>query len=536
MIRFKKVSFQYNIDQQPIIFDLDLEIPKSQLTVVVGNTGSGKSTLLNLINGLVPTLTGGLFSGKIEIEGVNTTGKLPRNLAHIVGVVAQDPRNSFVTDMVEDELAYGMECLGFSKAVMRQRVDEVSNLLGLDSVLSRSLESLSAGQQQRVAIGSVLACNPKVLVLDEPTSALDPAAAEDVLASLQRLVHDLGLTIVIAEHRLERVLQFADNVISVPGNGKPIQIGSPAQIMKTAEIMSPIVELANSFGWSPIPLSVKDARAHTANLSLKLKGLNPPTSAKEELVEVASLRNASAAYGVLQALKNVSVSINSGEVLAVIGRNGAGKTTLLSTLVGTHLLNDGQVWVNNLQPNQIPKLNLVKEVGFVPQVPGDLLYAHSVLAECVQSDLDGKLVAGTTEKLLAKIAPGIDVFQDPRDLSEGQRLLLALTVVMSCAPKVLLLDEPTRGLDYSAKQALIKALRDLSFNGTAVVIASHDVELVAQIANRVLVLANGEVIATGNTRDILTSSVTFAPQVAKVLAPQTWLTVEEVKDALKIAG
>src|SRR4051794_37630304 len=227
MIRFEHVTVTYPDAPTPVLADADLTIDAGEMCLVVGRTGSGKSTLLRCMNGLVPHFTGGRLSGRVVTDGRDTRTHPPRELADVVGFVGQDPLAGFVTDTVEDELAYGMESLGIAPAVMRRRVEETLDLLGPADVRARPLLALSAGQQQRAAIGSVLTVPPRVLVLDEPTSALDPAAAEEVLAALTRLVHDLGLTVVLAEHRLERVVQYADRVVFVPGQGRAVEAGAP---------------------------------------------------------------------------------------------------------------------------------------------------------------------------------------------------------------------------------------------------------------------------------------------------------------------
>ncbi|MGA9748126.1 MAG: ABC transporter ATP-binding protein, partial [Nocardioides sp.] len=242
MITFERVAVRFADAAAPVLVDVDLTIPEGELALVVGRTGSGKTTLLRAINGLVPHFSGGTLSGRVVVDGRDTRWHRPRDLADVVGYVGQDPLAGFVSDTVEDELAYGMESLGLPADVMRKRVEETLDLLGLADLRSRPLASLSAGQQQRVAIGSVLTTHPRILVLDEPTSALDPLAAEDVLATLQRLVHDLGLTVVLAEHRLERVAQYADRVILVAGEGRPVLSGTPQEVLAAAPVAPPVVE------------------------------------------------------------------------------------------------------------------------------------------------------------------------------------------------------------------------------------------------------------------------------------------------------
>ena len=533
MIRFEDVSVRFADADRPVLAGLDLQVDEGELALVVGRTGSGKTTLLRAINGLVPHFSGGTLAGRVLVDGRDTRQHRPRDLADVVGYVGQDPVSGFVSDNVEDELAYGMESLGLPADVMRKRVEETLDLLGLAELRDRPLADLSGGQQQRVAIGSVLTTHPRILVLDEPTSALDPLAAEEVLATLQRLVHDLGLTVVLAEHRLERVAQYADRVVLVPGDGRPVVSGAPADVLADAPVAPPVVELGRIAGWQPLPLSVRDARRKAAALRETLTELDPPDRGTAGTGDVVvAVEHLVASYHQVPALRGVSATLRRGEVVALMGRNGAGKSTLLKTLVGTKKPTSGRVVVDGQVPTELPPADLLHHVGLVPQVPGDLLYATTVAAECTQADRDGALPDGTTLALFERLSPGVPLDRHPRDLSEGQRLTLALAIVLAAEPPLVLLDEPTRGLDYTAKHRLVEILRDLAAGGHAVLLATHDVELVAEVASRVLVLADGEIVADGPTLDVVVSSPAFAPQVAKVLAPQRWLTPTEVAVAL----
>ena len=532
MIRFEQVTVTYPDATAPVLRDVELTIPEGELCLVIGRTGSGKSTLLRCINGLVPHFTGGTLNGHVVVDGRDTRGHRPRDLADIVGFVGQDPLAGFVTDTVEDELAYGMESLGVPPPTMRRRVEEALDLLGLAEVRDRPLLSLSAGQQQRVAIGSVLTASPRVLVLDEPTSALDPGAAEDVLAALTRLVHDLGVTVVLAEHRLERVVQYADRVVHVPAPGGRVEIGAPATVLETTPVAPPVVELGRLAGWSPLPLSVRDARRAAAPLRQRLSTVHPPASQQPQGETVVRLRKIAASYDGVPALRDVDLSVGRGEIVAVMGRNGAGKSTLLGVVAGLRPVTSGLVDVVGDVTHGRPARDVVRRVGLVPSEPVDVLWSQRVDAECADADRDAGAAAGTTRALLERLAPDVDDATHPRDLSEGQRLALALAVVLASTPDVIALDEPTRGLDYLAKQQLVTILRDLAQDGHAVLLATHDVELAAELANRIVVLAEGEVVADGPARDIAVSSPLFAPQVAKILAPEPWLTVRDVAAVL----
>ncbi|MFH7598563.1 ATP-binding cassette domain-containing protein [Streptomyces racemochromogenes] len=609
MIRFDQVSVTYDGAARPSLRDADFTLPEGELTLLVGPSGVGKSTLLGAVSGLVPHFTGGTLRGRVTVAGRDTRTHRPRELADVVGTVGQDPRAHFVTDVVEDELAYGMESLGLPPAVMRRRVEETLDLLGLNELRDRPIATLSGGQQQRVAIGSVLTTHPRVLVLDEPTSALDPAAAEEVLAVLQRLVHDLGTTVLMAEHRLERVVQYADRVLLLPSPGTAPVLGTPSDVMAVSPVHPPVVSLGRLAGWTPLPLSIRDARRASAALRARLSEENGPRTpdgpgcpappvfearghgdgapgtgsgaerretgegrGREQLraavpttpapVSVPAPRSGllgrltrrgraaataaeptgapaatATALGIRRArtevLHDVTLTVAPGETIALMGRNGAGKSTLLAALTGTLAPTTGQVTVGGRAPHRTPPPEMVRRVGLVPQEPRDLLYADTVAAECAAADADAGAAPGTCRALVSALLPDVPDDTHPRDLSEGQRLTLALALVLTGRPALLLLDEPTRGLDYAAKARLVETLRALAADGHAIVLATHDVELAAELAHRVVILAGGEVVADGPTAEVVVSSPAFAPQVAKVLAPGHWLTVSQVAAALK---
>ncbi|MFF8928806.1 ABC transporter ATP-binding protein [Streptomyces longwoodensis] len=561
MIRFENVSVTYDGAAEPTIRGVDFTIPEGELVLLAGPSGVGKSTLLGTVSGLVPHFTGGTLRGRVTVDGRDTRTHQPRELADVVGTVGQDPLSHFVTDTVEEELAYGMESLGLAPAVMRRRVEETLDLLGLADLRDRPIATLSGGQQQRVAIGSVLTPHPRVLVLDEPTSALDPAAAEEVLAVLLRLVHDLGTTVLLAEHRLERVLQYADQVALLPAPGAAPVLGAPADLMAGSPVYPPVVDLGRLAGWSPLPLTVRDARRRAGALRERLQDRTPPAGREAPVVPaplprppvvhrwrrrradpataaqapaaVAEVRSLAVRRGRVEALRRVDLTVAPGETVALMGRNGAGKSTLLGTLVGLVEPSAGTVRVGGAVPHRTPPRELVRRVGLVPQEPRDLLYADTVAAECAAADRDAGAEPGTCRALVSGLLPGIADDVHPRDLSEGQRLTLALAVVLAARPPLLLLDEPTRGLDYAAKARLVAVLRELASAGHAIVLATHDVELAAELAHRVVLLAEGEVIADGPTPEVVVSSPSYAPQVTKILAPQPWLTVAQVREALR---
>ena len=545
-ISLSQVSVTLPGSARPALRGVDLTIDEGELALVVGRTGSGKSTLLGAMCGRVPHFTGGTLTGHVRLHGRDTRDHRPRDLADLVGVVGQDPLAGFVTDTVEEELAYGMEQLGLPAATMRKRVEETLDLLGIAELRDVPLRELSGGQQQRVAIGSVLTAHPRVILLDEPTSALDPTGAEEVLATITRLVHDLAVTVVVAEHRVERVLHYADTVVHVSPSGE-VRSGLPSDLMVDSDIAPPVVELGRYAGWSPLPLSVRDARRAAGGLRARLVATLPPATDRPigqgspTADVVLSGRDVVVRYpGDVLAVARVDLDLHPGEVTAMMGRNGCGKSSLLWALQGSGLLTSGTVRATRASGTVEPRTLAAGErrslVGLVPQTAADLLYLDTVGAECDQADRESGVPGGTCAELLEALAPGIPAEQHPRDLSEGQKLALVLAVQLTADPPVLLLDEPTRGLDPTAKAALSRVLRGLAQRGRSVVVSTHDVEFVAEVADRVVVMAAGEVVADGPTTEVVVSSPAFAPQVSKVTAPGPWLTVDDVREALAVVA
>jgi len=515
---FEGVRFTYPDGPRPAIDGVDLRVGEGAFALAVGPTGSGKSTLLRAANGLVPQFTGGTFSGRVSVGGRDTLAHAPRRLADVVAFVPQDPAATFVLDRVEDELAYGMENLGVDPAHMRRRVEETLDLLDLVPLRGRSVRTLSGGERQRVAIAAALAAGPGILVLDEPTSQLDPQGAEDVLAALQRLVHDHGMTVLLAEHRLERVAGWVD--VAIGFDRGRVRDGPPAQVLHELGTGPPVARLGALAGWDPVPLTVRDARLFADTLELP----SPPPPARGAGDPLARLHHLRASYGSTEVLRGPSLEILGGEVVAVMGRNGAGKSTLLRVLAGVHAPDRGEVVVRGTPPR--PGI----DAALCPQEADDLLFHETVEREVLATSV-ARGETGDAGRWLDALGIAGLAARHPRDLSAGQRLLVSIACVAATGAPLLLLDEPTRGLDPPSKERLIRFVRGHAGDGRAVVLATHDVELAAAVATRVVMLAGGEVIADGDPATVLGDSRVFAPQMTRVFGPG-WLTPEQVARAI----
>jgi len=536
MIRVEGLSFRYPQAACPILNKVDLEIPTGELVLVVGPSGGGKSTFLRSLNGLVPHFHGGTYSGRVLVAGRSTVDNQPRDLAGTVGMVFQDPESQVVAETVEDELTFGMETAGLQQATMRKRVEEVLDVMGIAQLRNRRLDTLSGGELQRVAIGAVLTMQPRVLLLDEPTSQLDPQAAEDLLTAVQRLNDDLGLTVVVAEHRLERVIQYSSRVLYIPGDGSVIAMET-RQAMESLSLAPPVVRLGRGLGWSPLPLSVREARTFAPSFSQNGMHKEQGTRSREQDEEVGSrnqdvsapaiaVQELQVSYGEFEALRGVSLEVPAGEIVALMGRNGAGKTTLLRTLIGLERPVRGSASVLGIDVTSAETETLARDIALVPQAPDAVLYRQTVEEEIAET-LEASSRTGEVDATLREW--GLEDLRsaNPADLSVGERQRTALAAMLVGAPRVVLLDEPTRGMDYETKEQLVVNLKRRAQAGCAVVIASHDVELAAQCAYRVVLLSEGELAVDGPTREVLTESLTFSTQVNRLFGGR-YLTPEDV--------
>ena len=527
MIELRNVTYSYPETSHPVLQDLSLTIEEGEFLLVIGPSGSGKSTLLRCLNGLVPHFYGGQFAGEVRVCGQDPVTAEPRGMSRYVGFVFQDPETQFVVDVVEDELVFAMENHDVPQATMRKRVEEVLDQLNIAHLRRRRVSTLSGGEKQRVAIAAVLTLQPQVLILDEPTSQLDPQAAEEVLDVLWRLNHDLGLTIILSEHRLERVAQYADRILYLPGGGQSPLMGEPRQVLAQVNLTPPLVTLGKALGWHPLPLTLKEARPHArkfqpSNLPT-FQPSNPPTTQPS-----IQIRDVWYAYNGREALRGVALDVAPGEFVALMGRNGAGKTTLLKQIVGLLKPEQGRVKVMGLDTHQVDQQAIIAHVGYVPQNPSALLFADTVRQELDFTRQSRGMALGGYDPLLETLDLTAHTDRYPRDLSVGERQRVALAAVLVADPGIILLDEPTRGLDYRQKESLVAFLQREKARGRTVIMATHDVELVATCADRVILLGDGQVVVDGPTREVMTDSLVFASQVNKLFRDARFLTVGDV--------
>lgn len=535
MIHVDHLSYTFPGRSEPALRKISLHVEAGEFVLVTGPSGAGKSTLLRALSGLVPHFSGGLVAGSVRVGGHDPVGEGPRVLSRVVGFVFQNPEAQAVLEEVEAEIAFGLENAAIPPAEMRLRVEEVLNLLDLEPLRRRPLRTLSGGERQRTAIAAALALRPQVLVLDEPTSQLDPQSAEEVLSALARLNEDLGLTIILAEHRLERVLRYPDRIIAL-ADGRVLIDGDVTQALVTLPNQPPLVRLATARGWAPLPKTTKEARRFAAREHRPARAQpRPVANASDPILQVNDLHFG---YNGTSVLRGVDLEVGAGEIVALLGRNGSGKTTLLRLVMGLLAARRGEIRVAGQETAGQDAATISRRVAYLPQNPDDLLFADSVAAELAIT-LSNHRYPVTAQQIGTMLQQlGLDGTADayPRDLSVGQRQRVALGAVMVTKPPLMLLDEPTRGLDYAAKRQLARLWKAWRDEGMGLLLVTHDVELVAEVADRVLVLGDGEIIAEGLPQQVLPASPLFAPQIARLFPEQGWLTVEDALAGLKQDG
>jgi len=528
MIALRDVSFGYAGTERPALSRVNLEFLPGEFSLVCGATGSGKSTLLRIINGLAPHFTGGTLSGSLLINGEDVTGAKPHELASQVGFVNQQPESSFVSDTVKQELVYGMEQLGFGRDQMNDSLKQVAKLLEIENLIDRPLSWLSGGQQQRVAIASSLAAGQKILLLDEPTSALDPEAASEIVGVLKSLAHEHGITVILVEHRIERVIELVDSVVIVANDGLVTKGGY--EQFENYHLVPPVIGLSTELSWNPVTVSVSDAKTKW-NLSPKpWKPLVNEYLSETVAMEVSDL---SVSYNELEAVSKVSFQVHTGEVVALMGKNGSGKSSVLWAIQGGGKRTAGSVKTQFGDPKALSADERLCVLTLVPQKAADLLFLNSLADELSESDKFAQLTDSGTSRIFESLTGRLDPKIHPRDLSAGQQLALVLALQLVKGAGILLLDEPTRGLDYAAKKSLAKQLRALRREGKSVLVASHDVEFVALVADRVLEIEKGKLISDKTAMAALGVGSSHPTQISQVTGEAGLLTLGQVEKVQK---
>jgi energy-coupling factor transport system ATP-binding protein len=504
------LRYRYPESTVPALDDVEFALDGG-LCVVAGPSGGGKSTLLRLFNGLVPHMYGGHIRGRAFVDGRDVLRTATRRLATSVGFVLQDAERQAVHATVERDVAFGLENIGVPAPLMRARVDDVLHRLDLHTLRTRAITTLSGGERQRVAVAGALVLEPRLLVLDEPFAQLDARSGRALLELCLRL-RDSGTTVVVSEHRLDDLLPCADSLVTVAA-GRLTGPAEPSHLAASLDSAPQVVRLSQAMGWSPPLLSTDGLRLEVSRDLLGSQPQAPGASTAWRLNGVVA--------GHADLLRDVDAEAAGGEVVALMGRNGSGKTTLLRVIAGLVAPRSGSVW------------RAKGRVAYLPQNPAALLHRSSVAAEVAWTLRGEHVDEAALRTMLRRLGVEAIAGCDPRDLSSGQRQRAAVAAILCGSPSIALLDEPTRGMDGAARDGLVAAVRSVAARGTSVVVATHDSELAATIADRVLIVEDGQVRDRGAPASSLSGQHDHATQLGRLFASPGPVTVVAVAAVLE---
>ncbi|TEB07820.1 putative HMP/thiamine import ATP-binding protein YkoD [Pelotomaculum schinkii] len=550
LFKVENLTYFYPETDRAALRNINLEIEEGEFILVAGGSGSGKSSLARVLAGLAPDFYGGRIGGKVFFKGKDIRTMNRKKLAREVGMVFQDPEKQIVQTHVEAEIAFGLENLGLSNEEMLRRVAEVICFMNLEQIREAFAANLSGGQKQKLALASVLAMQPHALILDEPTSQLDPVSAEDILNLAKRLNEEMGFTVIMVEQRLERCFHLADRVLFME-NGEISCDGSAQEVArKTIKGGMPFVPPVSRFfaglNVSSVPITVKEGRKllrsylkENQTAGGNQSGACHKSVRAGDLMErqsAVSMKNLWFAYpGGRQVLKGVSLDIKEGEFVAVLGENGAGKSTMLKQITGMLKPDRGRVEVLGKDISKNGFKEIRRFTAYLSQNPNDYLFQDTVEEELLFTLKNfGLKDLSVVNEILEKFHLSKYRKTNPRDLSSGERQRVALASVMVTGPRLIILDEPTRGVDFRLKAELGGFLQKETEKGSTVIVITHDVEFAAEFAARAVMMFSGRIVRDGEKHDVLAKSVFFAPQLSKMTRGicDGVLTVAEAKEKI----
>ncbi|BDR63637.1 ABC transporter ATP-binding protein [Clostridium tetani] len=516
IININNLTFNYPDSKQSAIKNINLTVNEGEFILIVGPSGCGKSTLIRLLNRVVPDYYGGTIEGEVSISGRNIEFLDKKQVIENVGMVYQHPEKQIVLQDVEREIAFGLENFNTDINTMKRNVSEVISLLGLNKIRDKQTTEISGGEKQRVAIASVVSMDPQIIAFDEPISQLDPISAEEVLNSIKRLNRDLGKTIILVEQRLDKCFHMADRIIFME-NGEIIGQGTPKNIPENIVNkyhLPTITYIFKEAGLQTLPITVKEGRDIIRNNKFQdLK--EDDLKFKEVVMEIEKL-NFEYERG-YKILKDLSFKLHRGEIMTVMGENGAGKSTLFKIIAGMIDKYKGKVLIDNKNIKSLKLKERIKKIGYLSQNPNDYFGRKTVFEEVGYTLKNiGEYKEEKVEQVMKLLNISYLEDKNPRDLSGGEKQRVAIACTIITDPEILILDEPTRGMDAEAKENLGEIIKILAEVGKSIVVITHDSDFAGDYSHSVMLMFNGEIVAKGCARDILYNSMYYSPQISKI--------------------
>ncbi len=560
VIEVKDLWWKYETSKDWVLKNINLKIKEGEFVGIIGPSGAGKTTLCLCISGIIPHSIKGFMKGKVKIYGKDTRNTTLLDLIENIGVVFQDPDVQFVTMRVIDEIAFVLENQGLDRDTMIERINEALSLTGMLGFENKNPLELSGGQKQRVAIASMIARRPKIMIFDEPTSDLDPLGKREIYSTLSRLRKEYNLTIILVCHDIEELVKYADRIVMLK-NGTIVREGPPHEFFKNVrgnhiplpqvtDFYYKLLIKGHVLRQNSVPLTIEEFLKLTKegfiNINMK-RNINLNSNKRKSGEVIISLRNVSYTYpdGTV-AINGVNIDIRRGEFLAIIGPNGSGKTTLLKLITGIIKPTRGSVKIFGKDSRELNISDIAFKIGFVFQNPDHQLFCSTVYEECAYALRNAGLNENEIRRRVKNVLKELDLsnFENtpPYFLSKGQRQRLALATVLVMEPEVIIVDEPTTGQDYEQSRYIMELLKKLNNRGKTIIIVTHDMKLVAEYAERVIVLKDGKILADAPTREIF-KNVKLLEEISLTPPQITLLTLKlfkvptlTVTEALSLVG
>lgn len=534
-IKIENLNYSYPDENKNALKNINLKLEKGEILFILGKSGSGKSTLAKCISGAVPNFYGGKISGRVLVDGKDINEISSRDRGREITMVFQDPERQLVMNKVHREVAFGLENVGIEGERIKRRVYEAlqfSNLLG---IADRDISTLSGGQKQRVAIASAISYLPNCIILDEPTSQLDPSGAEEVVSLIKKINEELGVSIVITEQRVNKWFQIADK-FAVMDEGEIVFKGNKEEFYLSKDeyifnYLPATLKLTRKLGIEKMPGDFKEARRLLSGFGFESIKESLESSSDEEIM----IKKLNCKYGKLEAVKEVNLQINKGDFIGILGANGAGKSTLLKSIMGL-VDYSGSIKVNGREIKKLKSRDVGKLIGYVSQNPNDYISKDTVYDE-LKFTLNNFNIKD--DGIIDETLNSLDILKlkdkNPRDISGGERQRVALASILVLKQKILLLDEPTRGLDSSTKKSLGRLLTKLRGEGTTIILITHDIEFACEFCSRFMIMFNGEVAADGKRDEVLSQGIYYTTDISKLLkgSAENIYTLDEALNAVR---